>query len=86
MEPAEREVGPGPIQGAQISPGDAEKQTHLGSDLGRNQLPGKASLSLGVDNSSTEFTFLLPNSPNQGTVIWPLGFCDQAAQAGIPSL
>ena len=33
MEPPEREVGPGPIQGAQISPGDAEKQTHLGSDL-----------------------------------------------------
>ena len=33
VEPAEREVGSGPLQGAQISPGDAEKQTHLGSDL-----------------------------------------------------
>lgn len=33
VEPPEREVGPGPIEGAQISPGDAEKQTHLGSDL-----------------------------------------------------
>lgn len=82
VEPAEREVGSGPLQGAQISPGDAEKQTHLGSDLLEPTAgKSKASPSLGVDNSSTQFTFLLLNSPKQGTVIWPLGFCDRAAQA-----
>lgn len=82
VEPAEREVGSGPLQGAQISPGDAEKQTHLGSDLLEPTAgKSKASPSLGVDHSSTQFTFLLLNSPKQGTVIWPLGFCDRAAQA-----